>query len=61
MISDVFNSIVKKVNRKIDLPILSEESENTVFMMLLLVGYLFASALLVWGTYRQEWTFFEVG
>ena len=57
--ADVFNSIVKRINRKIDLPILSEESENTVFMLMLLLLYLFLSALLVWGTYDQGWTFFE--
>ena len=37
----------------------TKESENTVFMLLLLTVYLVFSALLVWGAYGQGWSFFE--
>jgi hypothetical protein len=33
IISEIFNGIVKRVNRRIDLPYFSEESENTIFMV----------------------------
>ena len=59
VISDVFNSVVKLVNRRFDLPVLSEESENTVFMVFLLFLYLFGSAAIVWGSYGQDWSYFE--
>lgn len=59
VVSDVFNSIVKNLNRAVDLPYFSEESENTIFFVVLLSVYMFGTAGLVYGTYDQGWTFFE--